>query len=469
MGYKISADRYVEICFKTMKRKTKYRNSPPWNCGYYDGTYLYGDCWCFNPKVILWSESIGQPVCDNYTVGKYYYTEGINASGMPDVTGDVIMSKYCTQTTFKKMLTAGVAPCLLLINGQHMGSYIGEFTYNGKTYNACEFTPNANLGDGLCPSYVDENGGRRTCKGGKLLGYWDKCGYLTSFVDYTKASSTTIKDNIVKLDTEELAKAIISGTVHGREIGNGEERKTALRFMGYTDEEISAAQKRVNEMLAPEQTKKLSTEELAQAIIAGEVDGKKIGNGAERKKNLKALGYTDDEISAAQKRVNELLEGGASDPKEGQPLTKAQADAMFNTMTTPTPSVVWKYAKSLGFGENAYAALLGWVQGEGYWGVNDPYLGYLSACVMINNIAEGAYGKTGTEILNKIASWGSYYTVAKQKERAKKASSGALRATYMALKHLQTGIHCCYGPGTKPKNVFYDPQFKVDGKNIYVF
>jgi len=137
MGFKIKAKRYIEICKKTLKRKTRYKNSPPWNCGYYDGTYLWGDCWCFNPKVILWSEAIGQPVCDNYTVGKYYYTEGIKASGMPDVTGDYIMSNFCTPVSFSKMLQDKKAPCLLLITGQHMGAYIGEWTENGRTYNTC--------------------------------------------------------------------------------------------------------------------------------------------------------------------------------------------------------------------------------------------------------------------------------------------------------------------------------------------
>lgn len=212
MGYKIKAARYVEICHKVMNRPTKYRNYAPWNCGYYDGTYLYGDCWCFNPKVILWSESIGDPVCDNYTVGKYYYTEGIKASGMPDTTGDDIMAKYCTQVSFSKMLQDKKAPCLLLITNQHMGAYIGDFEKNGKTYNVCEFTPNSNLGDGLCPSYVDENGARRVCKGGRAIGYWDKAGYLTSFVDYsdtkTDTNTKTDTDTDIKNDTNTIKNGI---------------------------------------------------------------------------------------------------------------------------------------------------------------------------------------------------------------------------------------------------------------------
>ena len=250
MGYKISADRYVEVCKKTMKRKTKYKNSPPWNCGYYDGVYLYGDCWCFNPKVILWSESTNDPVYDNYTVGKYYYWDGIKASGMPDTFGDVIMQDYCTQVSFAKMLADKKAPCLLLITGHHMGAYIGEWTENGKTYNTCEFTPNEWLGDGLCPSYCDENGARRTCKDGTIIGYWNKAGYLTSFVDYTNAKSTSTQVEEKHYSTDELADRIISGIY-----GSGEARKNALKEAGYTTAEITAAQQKVNAiMAAKEQT-----------------------------------------------------------------------------------------------------------------------------------------------------------------------------------------------------------------------
>lgn len=248
MAFKIKAKRYIEICKKTLKRKTRYKNSPPWNCGYYDGTYLWGDCWCFNPKVILWSESIGQPVCDNYTVGKYYYTEGIKASGMPDETGDAIMNKYCTQVSFAKMLQDKKAPCLLLITGQHMGAYIGEWTQNGKTYNTCEYTSNPSLGNGLCPSYVDQNGARRVYKGGTIIGYWNKAGYLTSFVDY----SDSVTESVVtkKLNAEELAAAIISGVVQGQKVGNGQDRINNLKAMGYTETEIRAAQDIINKNLA---------------------------------------------------------------------------------------------------------------------------------------------------------------------------------------------------------------------------
>ena len=132
MAFKVKASRYVEVCKKTLARPTRYQNSFPKNCGYYDGQYLWGDCWCFNPKTIIWGEAAGTPVCDNYRVGQTIdVATGIRNSGLPDTTGDQIMSKYCTQVSFEKMLQDKKAPCLLLIDGIHMGVYIGEFTQNG--------------------------------------------------------------------------------------------------------------------------------------------------------------------------------------------------------------------------------------------------------------------------------------------------------------------------------------------------
>lgn len=191
MGFKIKSKRYLEVCRKTLARATKYRNEFPWNCGYFDGTFLYGDCWNFNPKSIIWGEAAGTPVCDNYTPGTCVdIVTGVKKSGLPDTTGDDIINRFCTQVSFAKMLKDKKAPCLLLITGRHMGAYIGQWTKNGKTYNVCQYTSHGSLGNGLCSSYVDENGARRVCKDGKIIGYWNKAGYLTSFIDYSDADGS---------------------------------------------------------------------------------------------------------------------------------------------------------------------------------------------------------------------------------------------------------------------------------------
>lgn len=326
MSYKMKAARYVEICKKTFTRKTVYKNSPPWNCGYYDGEYLYGDCWCFNPKVILWSDSIGQPVYDNYTVGKAYYAEGIKASGMPDVTGDYIMANFCTQVSFSKMLQDKIAPCLLLITNAHMGAYIGDYVVDGYTYNVCEFSPNGNLRPydrGLKYSYVDANGARRVCKDGKILGYWSKAGYLTSFIDYTNAVTPNPINQVTnKLSAQALAEAIIAKNVHGHDVGNGQERINNLKAMGYTDTEIRSAQEIINAIFA--KNNKLTAEQLATAILAGTLNGKTIGNGLNRINNLKAMGYTEAEIRAAQDIVNERLINSAPIAIEQPSLNEAR-------------------------------------------------------------------------------------------------------------------------------------------------
>ena len=118
-------------------------------------------------------------------------------------------------------------------------------------------------------------------------------------------------------------------------------------------------------------------------------------------------------------------------------------------------------------GSDEAIVILSWVKGEGYWAAGDRYLCYLSACVIVNNILEHQYGPTP---LKRTALWGGYYAPAKQKIRAETAKKDiyTLRPLYLALKYLMKGIHCCYGPKTKPAGTVYT------GKNnkseaIYVF
>lgn len=101
-----------------------------------------------------------------------------------------------------------------------------------------------------------------------------------------------------KLSAAELAEGMKRG-----DYGNGAARKKKLKELGYTDAEIQAAQDIVNgkapAVKEPEKPAKLSAAELAAEIKAG-----KWGNGQARKDNLKAAGYTDAEITAAQNIVN---------------------------------------------------------------------------------------------------------------------------------------------------------------------
>lgn len=118
-------------------------------------------------------------------------------------------------------------------------------------------------------------------------------------------------------------------------------------------------------------------------------------------------------------------------------------------------------------GSDEAIVILSWVKGEGYWAAGDRYLGYLSACVIVNNILEHQYGPTP---LKRTALWGSYYAPAKQKIRADAAKKDiyTLRPLYLALKYLMKGIHCCYGPKTKPAGTVYTGK-NNKGEAIYVF
>ena len=244
------------------------------------------------------------------------------------------MANFCTPISFAKMLQDKITPCLLLITNAHMGAYIGDYVIDGYTYNVCEFSPNRNLrpyDKGLKYSYVDANGARRVCKDGAILGYWSKAGYLTSFIDYTNATIPTVKPVINKLNAEELANAIINKNVHGINVGNGQDRINNLKKLGYTDSEIRAAQDIINARLKA--SNKLSADKLADAILAGTLNGKKIGNGTDRINNLKAMGYTESEIRAAQDIVNERLIGNSPTSIEQPSINEARKTFVQNLPT----------------------------------------------------------------------------------------------------------------------------------------
>lgn len=309
--FKIKAARYVEICHNVMARKTKYRNRYPYNCGYYDGEYLYGDCWCFNPKSIMWAESIGKPIDKHYTVGKEAvderYFKGIEASGIGDYTGDAIMARYCEKVSFANLLKKKQAPALLLITGIHMGAYIGDFVKSGRTYNVCEFTPNSYLGDGLCPSYVDATGGRYTHKGGILLGYWNTAGYPTAFVDYSAASEGTDSSGAAvqkPWSIDNVAVHIMRGKLpDGTEVPNGiDARKAFFGQYGYGADEVQQAQDIVNEVYARNK-RDVHVLEIAMKLIAGEG-----GDGVTLRRQWVADTYGDESLfDEAQKKVNAYL------------------------------------------------------------------------------------------------------------------------------------------------------------------
>ncbi len=291
--FQIKANAWREGVLKILQRKLGYRNEFPWNCGYYDGERLWGDCWCMFPKTFVWSVAAGLPVWENYTVGegrvRQVYGDGIRKSGLPDWTGDNIFWNYCNSVSFGNLVRS-TKPALLLIDGVHMGTYIGEYTMDGKTYNAAEFSPNDYI-DWTMRSYVDANGGRWNYKGGTLLGYWSRAGYF-AMIDYTE-EPTPVKPYTI----DNLAVHIMRG-----DFGNGDARVQKLHELGYSDAEIKQAQDIVNQVYARNERDNL-TSQIAMKLIAGEG-----GDGATKRRQWVKEKYGDDTLyDEAQKKINWYL------------------------------------------------------------------------------------------------------------------------------------------------------------------
>ncbi len=145
-----------------------YNNHFPYNCGYYDGSRFSFDCWNLI-KAILggWT--------DNYTKGYY-----VSPSNFP--TGDVDgyhLLMQCTNRSkdFSKLKESGAGTYLYLSTSPHAGVYVGDFQYQGETFNVVECT--GAWESKVQYTYVDEKGGRYLYKNGPKNQYsWTDYGWL---------------------------------------------------------------------------------------------------------------------------------------------------------------------------------------------------------------------------------------------------------------------------------------------------
>lgn len=148
-----------------------YSNEFPYNCCYYDGTYIYADC---NNviKSICWSDG---KCADNYEVGKYYYSPN---STMGDWTGQQILD-HCTEVS-GDFSNVQDGEFLYMWNGGdwHCGVYYG----NGVVFESTPLWEN-----GIQWSQIDAYGNRMY--GGKSYGRWEKHGKLW-WVEYPKVEET---------------------------------------------------------------------------------------------------------------------------------------------------------------------------------------------------------------------------------------------------------------------------------------
>ena len=194
---------------ETMKKlvdrpNSLYSNEFPYNCCYYDGTFIKADC---NNviKAICWSNG---ECADNYTTGQYYYSPN---SVMGDWTGSQILD-HCTDVSsdFSKIEDGEF---LYMWNGGdwHCGIYYGD----GQVF---ECTPIWE--DGIQWSQIDNKG--RRLYGGKSYGTWEKHGKLW-WVEYPK------KETVTQTETPtQNGQTIIVQTTPQKELTETVEKPTLL-------------------------------------------------------------------------------------------------------------------------------------------------------------------------------------------------------------------------------------------------
>lgn len=207
--------------------KTKYRNSLPYNCGYYNGTYYSWDCWNL-VKSIIW----GWEECKD--VGYYCFLP--DKYGLGDWNGKQIL-EHCTDVS-SDFTYIEVGEYLLTEKADHAAIYIGEHEYGGSMFNVVECTP-AWFG-GVQFSYVDNLGVRkRNQYDSASWGKWKYHGKLPwveyNYKDEKAEQKKKEREKKIKLLMKnydnlylQLAQEIIDG-----KWGNGAQRVKALNACGY--------------------------------------------------------------------------------------------------------------------------------------------------------------------------------------------------------------------------------------------
>ena len=124
-------------------------------------------------------------------------------------------------------------------------------------------------------------------------------GYIRGYArpKYASGGSVAPSTPTPSKSVAEIAQDVIKGVY-----GNGDDRRNALKSLGYDPDEVQA---KVNEILKGNSaTPSKSIAEVAKDVIAG-----KYGNGTERRKKLAAEGYDPDTVQA---EVNRQLKGSGT-------------------------------------------------------------------------------------------------------------------------------------------------------------
>jgi len=162
-------EEYVSKLKQIAERKTKYWNKYPYNLLYvHKEGYTSGDC-LNTIKALLNGYNV-----NNMNAG--YYQRDLSNTG--DISEPVLLSKCTDISSDFDNLVKGE---LLYMRG-HVGSYVGRTVRNSKEYNVIECTKS--FGGGVVYSWVDEDGTRRSCKGGVKNGKWVSHGKMTQWIAY---------------------------------------------------------------------------------------------------------------------------------------------------------------------------------------------------------------------------------------------------------------------------------------------
>lgn len=173
----------VQAMRTILTRPNIYINEYPFNCLFYDGHFISGDCWN-TIKAILWDSDI----VDNYTYGKFSYAPN---DVIGDWDGETILA-HCTEqgTDISK---APVGAFLLYEDGSHAGIYLGGMQ-------AIEMTTGWNA-HRMVISDIGPNGERKS--NGVQIGRWRAWGKLPGVeyivdpepvkYDYHKGDSVKVK------------------------------------------------------------------------------------------------------------------------------------------------------------------------------------------------------------------------------------------------------------------------------------
>lgn len=207
MAYKIvmKAADYVKL-LKHIEAdlKTDYNNKFPYNLGYNHGTYWSWDCWNLVKSIIWgWSEKLPKGA---------YQKKNLD-TGLGDWNGWTILNCCKNISTDFSKLTP--SEFMLTKTKEHAGTFVGEFTKAGKTYNVIECT--AGWTHDVLASYVDATGNRCQYKGGpKMNTPWHWHGLLP-WLDYTTPPKDVVAvDGSWGCATTRYTQKLLGTTIDGK-------------------------------------------------------------------------------------------------------------------------------------------------------------------------------------------------------------------------------------------------------------